>query len=87
MAYGIQIKTDDGRDLIAMLSPMFVLDYIIGIASGSRTYPSTKGLTLKVMVNSIGPYGATARPSVTISGNTVSWNQVPIQSPIIIYLG
>lgn len=87
MSYGVQIFDEKGRNLLALLSPTFVLDYIASPASGSRHYPSTGGRNLKVCVLhyvSIAGIKTATSATASVSGNTVSWSNVSAEQPLIV---
>ncbi|WP_339057375.1 hypothetical protein [Candidatus Regiella endosymbiont of Tuberolachnus salignus] len=75
MKYGIQIKLDDGTDLVTAITPMFILDCINYEHSGTKTYRVPNGLTLKVMVNACQKNKFGQHYNVTVSGNTVTWRE------------
>lgn len=88
MAYGIQILTEDGRDLVGLLTPIYVLDSIT-VASGSKTYSVPSGKTLKIMRGSVqaGTSGTGQQATTSISGNTLTWSGASVSKNIIVYAG
>lgn len=97
MAYGVVIYDSKGRDLVDFMVPMFFLDYISYPSSGSRTYQTETGRTLVVYLNGYvasadlkGMGGIAGVPvvaaSATVSGNTVTWNNVSSAQSIIVGL-
>lgn len=87
MSYGVLIFDEKGRNLLTLLSPTFVLDYISSPASGSRNYSDTGGRNLKVCVLhyvSIAGIKTAVPATATVSGNTVSWANVSVEQPVIV---
>lgn len=87
MAYGVQLFDADGNELVGRFVPTFIIDYITSPASGSRSYPSVQGKTLRVYpLQYIGDgarYG-TPNANASVSGNTVTWSSVSASVPIMI---
>lgn len=90
MAYGVQVRTADGRDLVVLITPMFVLDFIT-TTSGSKTYTVPTGKTLKVMTGTsryaTDGAGTSQAPIVAINGNTLTWSNASTTRNIIVYAG
>ena len=76
-AYGYGIWDSKGKELTGLLTPVFFLDRFTS-NSGSKTYTNKPpGKTLKAGYVSIQPWkGPASGPSVTVSGNTVTWNNL-----------
>lgn len=88
MAYGLQVITADGRDLVALLTPIYILDNIT-TASGTKTYSVPSGKTLKVMKGSvqIGTSGTDQQATTSINGSTLTWSNADVSRNIIVYAG
>lgn len=87
MAYGIEVRTSDGRELVTLLTPMFVLDFITS-ASGTKTYQVPSGKSLMLMKGTTmlgGSDQGAARTS--ISGNTLTWSEASVEKNIVVYAG
>ena len=72
--YGAQIFINGTSfDVINAFVPDYILD-VVTSASGSKTYdiPPTTTITAKFV--NIRPSSAGNQPTITISGNTVSWS-------------
>lgn len=88
MPYGIQVLTADGRDLVGLLTPIFVLDNITE-ASGSRSYAIPSGKSLKVMKCSMqtGTNGVDQQAATSINGSTLTWSGASVNKNIVVYAG
>lgn len=96
MHYGIQIKLDDGTDLVTAITPMFILDYLEKNPGGRRTYQVPAGLTLKVMDMTMQEIShgsgthTTYRDKKIIAGNTVTFpdreENTALESPLMVYM-
>ncbi len=87
MAYGIKVFDEKGRDLITLLTPTFVLDFIVSPASGSRVYANLGGRKLSVYIIGYIPLSGVSTPTIakaTVSGNTVSWSGVNEEQPLYV---
>jgi len=87
MAYGIEVRTADGKELVSLLTPMFVLDYITS-SSGTRTYQVPSGKSLMLMKGTT-QYGGSDQGAAktSINGNTLTWSEADIQKNIVVYAG
>ncbi|WP_339057307.1 hypothetical protein [Candidatus Regiella endosymbiont of Tuberolachnus salignus] len=93
MHYGIQIKLDDGTDLVTAITPTFILDYLSSVKGRTKSYPVPEGLTLKVMDTTMKDTGtrpqALYAENIIISGNTVTFpdsDLYPLGSDIVVYM-
>lgn len=84
MSYGIKVVAPNGREMIAMLSPSFVIDVIdqTAGANGTRQYSVPYGRQL-VIAASIYLYNDTTPVDGAMTywidnGNTVQWRNLSI---------
>lgn len=82
MAYGTQVNIN-GNNMVSMVDPTVFLDVIL-TGSGTRTYTVPPGYTLQYFS------GVTAlnnQPSVSISGNRITWSGGSSVSFIYVFIG
>lgn len=84
MAYGIQIRDSTGRDMLTLLTPTCIVDYIT-TASGSKTYTSF-GRSLDVIQMGYISYYGTTPSLISVSGNTITWSGVSVEQPFMVVL-
>jgi len=83
MAYGTQV-TINGVDMVSIVDPLIYLDFIISPVSGSRSYSVPAGMTLQFMM---GTNSDNRAPNVSISGNTITWNNVSQIGMLYVFAG
>lgn len=82
MAYGTQININ-GSNMVSMIEPAVFIDMIL-TASGSRTYDVPEGYTLQYLS---GVDAFNRQPSVTISGNKLTWSGGSTVAFIFVFIG
>lgn len=87
MAYGVQLFDANGIEMVERFVPVFIADYIVSPASGSRSYPAVKGKTLTAYPLSFmgdGKWYGTPPAEAKVSGNTVTWSKVSQEIPLLV---
>lgn len=84
--YGYAIWDSRGVDVTGLITPVFFLDKLTA-PSGSKTYYNQPpGKSLKVGFVSIQPWNSGAiQPTISVSGNTVSWSNLSANPGAYIY--
>lgn len=89
MAYGVQLFDENGNEMINRIVPTFIVDNIISPASGSRSYPAPpEGKQLLAFTDNYISQDVFQDPlspaTVSVSGNTVTWNGASDRQPIMV---
>lgn len=83
MAYGTQVNIN-GNDMVSIVDPTVYIDVISSPANGSRSYSLPAGYSLKYIV---GVNSGQSQPTVTVSGGTISWNNISSSAILWVYMG
>lgn len=89
MAYGVKLYDKNGNEMVDRFVPVFIADFITDPASGSRSYPSVQGKTLKASplsyMGSGSSYYGTPPGQASVSGNSVSWSNISQEVPLMVF--
>lgn len=83
MAYGTQVNIN-GNDMVSIIDPTVYIDVISTPASGSRSYTLTSGYSLQYVC---GVNNGNSQPTITISGNTITWSGVSASAMLWVFQG
>ncbi|WP_154914977.1 hypothetical protein [Klebsiella grimontii] len=87
MGWGVKLYDKNGNEMVDRFVPVFIADYITEPSSGSRSYPAVQGKTLKALPLSYmghGGYYGTPPGEASVSGNSISWNNISQNVPLLV---